>query len=101
MNLSFSFLNKLALISSPANELKQKNKIHDYSQQVWGTDYVFERLNEGIMGYMTGVGKTIKPGDRIILRQDCQSSQYQVQEIDYYSDPSDMWMALLKQVPID
>ncbi len=101
MNLSFSFLNKLALISSPANELKQKNKIHDYSQQVWGTDYVFERLNEGIMGYMTGVGKTIKPGDRIILRQGCESYQYQVQEIDYYSDPSDMWMALLKQVPID
>ncbi|MHC5726346.1 MAG: hypothetical protein ACYTXY_19895 [Nostoc sp.] len=101
MNLSFSFLNKLALISSPAKELKQKNKIHDYSQQVWGTDYVFERLNEGIMGYMTGVGKTIKPGDRIILRQGCESYQYQVQEIDYYSDPSDMWMALLKQVPID
>ncbi|MEH2376141.1 hypothetical protein [Nostoc sp.] len=101
MNLSFSFLNKLTLVSSPANELKQKNKIHDYSQQVWGIDYVFERLNEGIMGYMTGVGKTIKPGDRIILRQGCESYQYQVQEIDYYSDPSDMWMALLKQVTID
>ncbi|MHC5610202.1 MAG: hypothetical protein ACYTXA_04035 [Nostoc sp.] len=101
MNLSFSFLKKLALISSPANELKQKNKIHDYSQQVWGTDYVFEDLNEGIMGYMTGVGKTIKPGDRIILRKGCEFYQYQVQEIDYYSNPSDMWMALLKQVPID
>jgi len=101
MNLNFSFLNKLALVSSPGNELKQKNKIHDYSQKVWGTDYVLECLNEGTMGYMTGVGKTIKPGDRIILRKGRESYQYQVQEIDYYSNPPDMWIALLKQVPID
>jgi hypothetical protein len=101
MNLSFSFLNKLALVSSLANELKQKNKIHDYSQELWGSDYVFERLNEGMIGYMTGVGKGIKPCDRIILREGYEFYQYQVEEIDYYSDPSDMWIALLKQVAID
>ncbi|MBN3893986.1 MAG: hypothetical protein HWQ41_01380 [Nostoc sp. NOS(2021)] len=101
MNLSFSFLNKLALVSSPAKELKQKNKIHDYSQQVCGSDYVFERLNEGMIGYMTGIGKGIKPGDRIILQEGYESYQYQVEEIDYYSDPSDMWIALLKQVLVD
>ncbi|MDF5738168.1 MULTISPECIES: hypothetical protein [unclassified Nostoc] len=101
MNLSFSFLNKIALVSSPATELKKKHKIHDYSQQLWGSDYVFERLNEGTIGYMTGIGKSIKPGERIILRQGSESYQYQVEEIDYYSDPSNMWIALLKQVPID
>jgi hypothetical protein len=101
MNLSFSFLNKLALIVSAKIKFKQKNKIHDYSQKVWGSDYVFERLNEGMMGYMTGVGKGIKPCDRIILREGCESYEYQVEEVDYYSDPSDMWIALLKQVPID
>lgn len=101
MNLSFSFFNKLSLVSSPVKELKQKKKIHDYSQQLWGSDYVFERINEGIMGYMTGIGKSIKAGDRIIFRQGCESYQYQIEEIDYYSDPSDMWMALLKQVTID
>lgn len=100
MNLNFSFLSKLALVS-PANELKKKNKIHNYSQQVWGSDYVFERFNEGMIGYMTGVGKGIKPGDRIILRQGCESYQYQVEEIDYYSKPSDMWIALLKQVLVE
>ncbi|MEH2323948.1 MAG: hypothetical protein V7K32_10305 [Nostoc sp.] len=98
MNLSFSFLNKLALVSSPTKKLKNKNKIHDYSQQLWGIDYVFEHLNEGIIGYMTGIGRGIKPCDRIILRQDCGSYQYQVEEIDYYSDPSDMWIALLKKL---
>lgn len=101
MNLSLSFFSKLALVNFPAKELKQKNKIHDYSQQAWGNDYVFERLNEGMIGYMTGIGKGIKSCDRIILRQGCESYQYQVEEIDYYSDPSDMWIALLKQVPID
>ncbi|MCC5600435.1 hypothetical protein [Nostoc favosum] len=101
MNLSFSFLNKLALVSFPANELKQKHKVHDYSQLVCGSDYVFERLNEGTIGYMTGIGKGIKPCDRIILREGYESYQYQVEEVDYYSDPSDMWIALLKQLPID
>ncbi|QLE40139.1 hypothetical protein FD723_06490 [Nostoc sp. C052] len=98
MNLSFSFLNKLSLVISSVAKLKQKNRIHDYSQQIWGSDYVFERLNEGMIGYMTGVGTGIKPCDRIILREGCESYQYQVEEIDYYSDPSDMWIALLKQV---
>ncbi|WP_373529171.1 hypothetical protein [Nostoc sp.] len=98
MNLSFSFLNKLVLVGSPANQLKQKNKIHNYSQQIGGIDYVFERLNGGMLGYMTGIGKGIKPCDRIILQQGCESYQYQIEEIDYYSDPSDMWIALLKQV---
>ncbi|MEH2459969.1 hypothetical protein [Nostoc sp.] len=101
MNFSFSFLNKKALVNSPATELKKKYKTHDYSQQVWGNDYVFERLNEGTAGYMTGIGKGIKPGDRIILREGSESYQYQVEEIDYYSDPSDMWMALLKQVLVE
>ncbi len=101
MNLSFSFLNKLALVSSPAKKLKQKNKTHDYSQKILGSDYIFERLNEGMIGYMTGVGKDIKPCDRIILQEGSESYQYQVEEVDYYSDPSDMWIALLRQVPID
>ncbi|MEH2168984.1 MAG: hypothetical protein V7K41_20455 [Nostoc sp.] len=101
MNLSFSFLNKLAVVISPVTELKQKKKTHDYRQQVCGGDYIFERLNEGTIGYMTGVGKSVKTCDRIILREGCESYQYQVEEIDYYSAPSDMWIALLKQIPND
>ncbi len=98
MNLSFSFFNKLVLLTSPLKELKQRKKIHDYSEQVLGSDYIFERVNEGTIGYMTGVGNGIKASDRIILRQGTESYQYQIEEIDYYSYPSDMWIALLKQV---
>ncbi|MCC5614857.1 hypothetical protein LC605_07180 [Nostoc sp. CHAB 5836] len=98
MNLSFSFLNKLVLVPSSAKKLKQKNKLHDYSQKIWGSDYIFEPTNEGMIAYMTGIGKGIRASDRIILRQGCESYEYQIEEIDYYSDPPDMWIALLKQV---
>lgn len=47
---------------------------------------------------MTGIGKGIKPGDYLILQRDSELCRYQVEEIDYYSDPPDMWMALLKKV---
>ncbi|MBH8552819.1 hypothetical protein I8751_10655 [Nostocaceae cyanobacterium CENA357] len=72
-----------------------KNKIHDYSQLVWGRDYVFELLNEGTGGYMTGIGKSIELGDYIILRHSCQVYQYQVEEINYYRHPPDIYIALL------
>ncbi|MDZ8106525.1 MAG: hypothetical protein RM338_13020 [Nostoc sp. DedQUE12a] len=98
MNLSFSFFNKLGLLTSPLKELKHHNKTHDYSQKICGSDYVFERVKEGRIGYMTGVGNGVKASDRIILRQGSESYQYQIEEIDYYSYPSDMWIALLKQV---
>ncbi|PHK23511.1 hypothetical protein VF12_38110 [Nostoc linckia z15] len=52
MNLSVSFFNKLVLVTSPLKEFKQQTKIHDYSQQVSGSDYIFERLNEGTIGYI-------------------------------------------------
>ncbi|WP_341530836.1 hypothetical protein WKK05_17120 [Nostoc sp. UHCC 0302] len=100
MNISFGLLSKFAQVSYPANELKQKNKIHDYSQFVLGSDFVFEPLHEEMKGYMTGMGKGIKPSDYIILQLDGILCKYQVEKIDYYSDPSDMWIALLKQVAV-
>jgi len=101
MNVGFGFLSKLALTTSPINELKQKGKIHDYSQLVWGSDYVFEPRNEEVGGYMTGQGKSIKPSDYIILQHGSKSYKYLVEEIDYYSDPPDMWIALLRQVIVE
>ncbi len=72
-----------------------KNKTHDYSKLVWGSDYVFDRLHKGMGGYMTGIGKAIKLGDYILLRHGCQVYQYQVEEIDYYLHPPDIYIALL------
>lgn len=100
MNLSLSFLNWFPRITQPKNQLTKKYKTHDYSHLERGSNYFFESLKEDMQGCMTGFGKGIKPGDYIILQQGSEPARYQVEEIDYYSDPPDMWMALLKQVPI-
>ncbi|OUL18433.1 hypothetical protein [Nostoc sp. 106C] len=101
INFSFSLFSGLLPVLVILNESKQKHKIHDYSQLIRGKDYIFETLQGGLEGYMTGTGKGIKPSDYIILQYGCQNYRYKVEEIDYYADPSDMWIALLKPVIFD
>ncbi|MEH1974495.1 MAG: hypothetical protein V7L02_15070 [Nostoc sp.] len=75
--------------------MKMKNKTHNYSKLVLGSDYVFDQLNEGTGGYMTGIGKAIKSGDYIIVQHGCQVYQYEVKKIDYYLYPPEIYIALL------
>ncbi len=76
-----------------------RNQTYDYRNLVTGRDYVFETLdNDCTKGYMSARWKSIKCGDYIILGNASDTHKYQVEEIDYYSEPSDMWIALLKQV---
>jgi len=76
----------------------QKQKTYDYTNRVNGQDYVFEPGESLNISYMTGHGKGIKPGDFIILELDSNISHYQVEHIDYYLDPPDMWMASLRKI---
>ncbi|MBO3457591.1 hypothetical protein G7B40_009110 [Aetokthonos hydrillicola Thurmond2011] len=92
----------LSLVNFLLSQLKrQRHKTHDYTQSVSGRDYVFETAENLNKGYMTAHGKRVKPGDYVILQCGSQSKRYQVVEIDYYSEPSDMWIALLNLVPSD
>ncbi|WP_339381337.1 hypothetical protein [Brasilonema sp. UFV-L1] len=50
---------------------------------------------------MTGQGKGVKRGDYIILRDSSNACRYQVEDIDYYSEPPDMWIALLQKVDFE
>jgi MioC protein len=101
MNLGTLLLQILPWIAAQPNKLRKNSKIHDYSPYVAGTDYVFESSDNGMTGYMTAQGKGIKPGDYIILQKGSKFYKYQVEQIDYYSNPSDMWMASLKQVAVE
>jgi hypothetical protein len=84
------------------NKAKQQpNKTYDYTRYVSGRDYVFESVNDLKKGYMTGQGKGIKRGDYIFLKNGSDSCRYQVEEIDYYSNPPDMWIALLSEAIVD
>ncbi|MBD2441470.1 hypothetical protein [Nostoc sp. FACHB-110] len=100
MNLSSNLFNYFTLINLQKDRFAQKQKTHDYSKLIQGQEYVFEPLNDGLEAHMTGVGKGIKPLDYIILRCDCQLCRYQVEQIDYYAEPPNMWIALLKKVDI-
>ncbi|MEO1378154.1 MAG: hypothetical protein AAFW70_28550, partial [Cyanobacteria bacterium J06635_10] len=69
---------------------------------VRGSDYVFEVAPEDVTkAYMTARSTGVKLGDYIVLQIGSESKQYQVEQIDYYSNPSDMWMALIKKVRDD
>lgn len=96
----FGFWSCLPLVVFRTKQSTQHHKIHDYSRLIWGKDYVFEVRKEGIEGCMTGIGKGIKSHDYIILQHESESYKYQIEEINYYSEPSDMWIALLKQVRV-
>ncbi|WP_246275585.1 hypothetical protein [Brasilonema bromeliae] len=50
---------------------------------------------------MTGQGTGIKRGDYIILCHSSRTCRYQVEDIDYYSEPPNMWIALLQEVDFE
>ncbi|WP_017317182.1 hypothetical protein [Mastigocladopsis repens] len=88
----------VSLIKFLLNKLKySRQKTHDYTQCVCGRDYVFEPVNNWTQGYMTGQGKGIKRGDYILLQDGSNFYLYKVEEIDYYSEPPDMWIAFLQE----
>lgn len=95
INLSIIFSSLFNFISSKPQ--RRRSNTHDYTQSVKGRDYVFEFVEGQIKAQMTAQGKGIKRGDYIILQNQAYSEQYQVEEIEYYSDPADMWMALLRK----
>ncbi len=47
---------------------------------------------------MTGYGTELKIGDYLILQDGLYCYRYQIEEIDYYSSPEDMWIASLDRV---
>ncbi|GAB4243395.1 MAG: hypothetical protein Kow0049_32960 [Stanieria sp.] len=91
-------LNELPNSFKKSRQASSSVKIHDYRRYSLGSDYIFELVDHTDKGYMTGYGMGVKPGDHLLLTIDNQVCQYRVQEIDYYANPSDMWIALLKQV---
>lgn len=76
--------------------MKQR-KVHDFTRFEQGQDYVFDPI-DATQGYMTGQGKRIRRGDYILLQPRSEVEWYQVEAIDYYANPSDMWIALLLRV---
>lgn len=64
-----------------------------------GVDFMLEESPESPKEfYMTAHKAGVKAGDSIEIRASSGFQTYEVLEVDYYSDPSDMWMARLALV---
>ncbi|ARV58395.1 hypothetical protein BZZ01_06870 [Nostocales cyanobacterium HT-58-2] len=99
INLNIIFLSLYNFLFSKTKQ--SHSQTYDYTQRISGRDYVFESVDNQEKGYMTGWGKDIKRGDYIILRNGSSAYRYQVEEIDYYCEPPDMWIALLQKVDFE
>ena len=99
INPSVFFLSLREFILNKLN--RRKNKTHDFTECISGSDYVFEVAPDLTTAYMTAQSKGVKSGDYIILLVGSESWQYRVEKIDYYSNPPDMWMALIKKITDD
>ncbi|MCG8364875.1 MAG: hypothetical protein MJA27_16300 [Pseudanabaenales cyanobacterium] len=77
---------------------KHRKKRHNYTQCNTGADYIFEPAEAEGSGYLISQGRNVKCGDCIVLGDNANPHQYQVEAIDYYSNPSDMWIAALQPI---
>ena len=77
---------------------KHTIKTHNYTQYEKGKDYFFDPAEKEKEAYMTGQRTNIKPGDYLIISNNSKLVKYQVRKIEYYSNSSDIWMALLREV---
>lgn len=80
-----------------SNPSQRLNKTHHYKLSNDRHNHVFVPKDGGIRAYMTEQGQGVEPGDYLILHRGSTSNRYQVDKINYYSSPPDMWIALLKQ----
>lgn len=62
-------------------------------------EFVIDSI-EGQPGFyqLTAQGPRLRQGESIGIVQSGQYCTYQVDDIEYYSEPSDMWMAVLHKV---
>jgi MioC protein len=77
---------------------EREEKTHTYSQAKRGTEFVLEPLDQKLRYCMTGIGKDIEIGDYIVLQNMSEMTTFRVEEINYYSEPPNMWIAALKKV---
>lgn len=89
-----NFWGRLMLIGAQAPET------HDFSVRGWGHDYVIHKVkHEGRVLEVSGWTRGIKKGDYLIMKNGERTTRYRTAQIEYCSDPSDMFFATLEFAP--
>ncbi len=82
---------------NPFMTQRQNIKIHDCTQDELDSDYFFEAIGDGTKAYMTSQGRSVRQGEYILLQTGTKVEKYKIEQVDYYCNPSDMWIALLSK----
>ncbi|BDM77905.1 hypothetical protein [Acaryochloris marina] len=88
-------------ISSPRWNVpvrSRKSRVHRYEHSALSSDFCIEAAPDQSGFFMTSCKAGVRRGDVIHISEAGQRSEYRIDEIDYYSDPSDMWIAKLRTV---
>ena len=78
---------------------KSEPKTHDFIDCSWGHSCSFTPIDKGLKGSIIGHGGGISKGDYLLLKNGEHSTRYQVTEISYYSDPTDMFRGKVDFAP--
>ncbi len=76
----------------------QRRKIHCYDCSSASNDFCLEATLDPFAFYMTSCKPGVKQGDRVRINDAHGLSEYRIDEIDFYSNPADMWIAKLQAV---
>lgn len=92
-----SRFHKLSFLRTHTCLLMKRQKVHDFTQLKQGQDYMFETI-DATHSCMTGRGRQMRRGDYILLQPRSEVEWYQVAAIDHYTNPANLWLALLLRV---
>ncbi len=73
-------------------------KTHDYTKSSWGHDLSWDVL-DGQKLKIIGWGSGTKDGDFLLLPNGNNSTRYKVDEISYFSDPTDQFKIIASFAP--
>jgi hypothetical protein len=71
------------------------SRTHDYTHRYWGHDYLFHppEVIGSQKARLVGWGRWVEAGDYLLLQNGSDTERYRVCEIEYETDPPNMWVA--------
>lgn len=88
-------------ISSPPWDVSlrpRKSRVHRYEYSALSSDFCIETAPDQSGFFMTSCKAGVQKGDLVHIGDVDGFSEYRVDEIDFYSNPSDMWIAKLRMI---
>jgi hypothetical protein len=78
--------------------LQRTFREHNLQTHEDGYDYFLNVIDNGMTAYLTVQRANVKLQDHILIKNQGELIRYQVQEIDYFADPADVCMLMLRRV---